>query len=208
MLIQNNNIHPIDYLQDWPTHYYEITSGSMRKEILTTAIEKSLDPAEDSYRMQLCEKRFYSYSTDGTVDAFSRAFTMILASSASGVSFLTKKRQLQELKDYMADLCLIHWKTENNLQVQLLQAEWKDFAQSFIRSCVQSKAYCSTLFGVVPIKDASVAEKLALQIDLVTRSYPALFALDETFLPLRNIFKDSYCCMLEQGTKYWDSFIK
>ena len=51
----------------------------------------------------------------------------------------------------------------------ILEEEWKNFAYTYLASCTGSRAYCSTLFGIVPIKDAAVAEKIAQDIDLVTK---------------------------------------
>lgn len=56
--------------------------------------------------------------------------------------------------------------------------------------------------GFVPIKDAKVAEKLAAEILLVTRDYPALFDLADEFAPFRKVMIETFCQMIENGETY------
>ena len=53
MLLNNENV---DYLSEWPAHYYEIEDINERERILQLAIEQKLDPdrifrADDSILM-------------------------------------------------------------------------------------------------------------------------------------------------------------
>ena len=79
-----------------------------------------------------------------------------------------------------------------------------NFLQS-MASCTGSRAYCSTLFGIVPIKDAAVAEKIAQDIDLVTIDYPAAFGLEEAVRPFRSIMVDAFCQYIPNGESVWKS---
>lgn len=135
--------------------------------------------------------------------SFVRAFTMIQASSAAGVSFFNKKRLQRELQSYMNDLKLLDFSMKNQDEKNAIIEEWTAFAHSFISSCADSKAYCSTLFGIVPIKDAAVAQKIASQIDVVTRTYPASLNMAEYFEPFRKVLIDTYCQMIEKGETYF-----
>ena len=92
----------------------------------------------------------------------------------------------------MDDLCLLHYTPENSEEAAILTEEWQDFARYFLSSCVGSKGYCSTLFGIVRIKDEQVAEKISAEISLVTKEYPALLGLEDTFAPLRTIMEETY----------------
>ena len=65
--------------------------------------------------------------------------------------------------------------------------EGRIFAKVLLASCTGSKTYCSTLFGIVPIKDASVARKIAEEIDFVTRTYPQKLELADEFAPFREV---------------------
>ena len=118
------------------------------------------------------------------------------------VSFFQKKRQKKELLTYMKDLCLSPDDLLPESADAVLIEEWQDFARGLISSCTGSKAYCSTLFGFVPIKDAKVAEKLAAEILLVTRDYPALFDLADEFAPFRKVMIETFCQMIENGETY------
>lgn len=83
-----------------------------------------------------------------------------------------------------------------------LKEEWQDFARRFIASCAGSKAYCATIFGVMPMNDSKAAEKIAAEILLVTKDYPALFGCEEVFAPFRQVMCDTYCQMIEAGENY------
>lgn len=87
----------------------------------------------------------------------------------------------------------------------ILEEEWKNFAYTYLASCTGSRAYCSTLFGIVPIKDAAVAEKIAQDIDLVTKDYPAAFGLEEAVRPFRSIMVDAFCQYIPNGESVWKS---
>ena len=168
MLLKKEKTAQIDPLENWPEHYYEIENAKERKEILAQAISLELDLPNDNYRMKLLEKR---YGKDGKNDAFMKAWMMIKASGAAGISFFNKRHLQKELKQYMKDLCLLEYAPENETEQAVLLTEWENFAKVLLASCTGSKTYCSTLFGIVPIKDASVARKIAEEIDFVTRTH-------------------------------------
>lgn len=197
MLTKDISSQSMDYLKDWPAHYYDIPTGTLRMKYLDTALENGLAVKADHYRKKLCQKRFFSQNPAGNVDGFLHAWTMIKASASAGVSFFQKKRLMRELESYLKDLCLLDYVSENEIEAEVLTAEWSDFARYFIASCIGSKSYCSTLFGFVPIKDATIAEKIVAEIDVVTKEYPAKLGYEEAFIPLRNIIKDTYQEMIQ-----------
>ena len=200
MLLKKENTAQIDYLENWPEHYYEIENANERKEILSQAISQGLDLPNDNYRMKLLEKR---YGKDKKSDAFMKAWMMIKASGAAGISFFNKRHLQKELKQYMKDLCLLDYTPENETERAILLNEWKNFAKVLLASCTGCKTYCSTFFGIVPIKDASVARKIAEEIDFVTRTYPEKLELADEFAPFREIMVNTYCNMIENGRSYW-----
>lgn len=197
MLTKNKTSNDIDYLKDWPARYYDIPTGTLRMKYLDRAQENGLAVESDHYRKKLCQKRFFTQNSSGNVDGFLHAWTMIKASSSAGVSFFQKKRLIRELESYLKDFCLLDYTPENEMEADVLAEEWSDFARYFISSCVGSKGYCSTLFGFVPIKDSTVAEKIAAEIDVVTKEYPAKLGYEDAFVPLRNIIKDTYQEMIQ-----------
>ena len=89
MLLNNENV---DYLSEWPAHYYEIEDINERERILQLAIEQKLDPALDEKRLLILRKRFGDHPAEKRADLFLRAWMMIQAASAGGVSFFQKKR--------------------------------------------------------------------------------------------------------------------
>ena len=142
MLLKKEKPAQIDYLENWPEHYYEIENAKERKEILAQAISRGLDLPNDNYRMKLLEKR---YGKDGKNDAFMKAWMMIKASGAAGISFFNKRHLQKELKQYMKDLCLLEYAPENETEQAVLLTEWENFAKVLLASCTGSKTYCSTL---------------------------------------------------------------
>ena len=120
----------------------------------------------DEKRLLILRKRFGDHPAEKRADLFLRAWMMIQAASAGGVSFFQKKRQKKELCGYLMQLGI---RTDEKQNVEkdadvedvcgyILEEEWKNFAYTYLASCTGSRAYCSTLFGIVPIKDAAVAE--------------------------------------------------
>ena len=175
MLLKNQKEDTTDYTKDWPARYYDIPTGALRREHLKRAKAEGFAVPADSYREMLCERRFFSEKKDGTVDGFFRAWTMIKASAAAGVSFFQKKRQKKELLTYMKDLCLSPDDLLPESADAVLIEEWQD---------------------------AKVAEKLAAEILLVTRDYPALFDLADEFAPFRKVMIETFCQMIENGETY------
>ena len=175
MLLKNQKEDTTDYTKDWPARYYDIPTGALRREHLKRAKAEGFAVPADSYREMLCERRFFP-KKDGTVDGFFRAWTMIKASAAAGVSFSEKASEKRTAHLHEGSLSLPDDLLPESADAVLIE-KWQDFARGLISSCTGSKAYCSTLFGLCRSKDAKVAEKLAAEILLVTRDYPALFDL-------------------------------
>lgn len=182
----------IDYLADWPTHYYDIPTGAERIRYLDDAAAQGIADPADIYRRKLCERRFFSVNNSGTADGFMRAWMMIQSTLSSGGSLILKKRERRLFEGYMRDLCLLGYEPENELEQATLTAEWHDFAGTFLLACTGSKSYRSTLFGLVSISDDDLAEKIAHEIAQVTEEYPAMFGHEETFQPLSAIMKQRY----------------
>ena len=196
MLLKKNSNPQIDYLENWPSHYYDIPTASLRKELLQEAINQNLDPEHDPYRMELLNRRFFSKGKKETGDAFMLAWIMIKSAASAGGTLKVKKLQ-RELEGYLETLCLRNYTPKSPAQQQVLEEEWEDLAKRYILSCTKSKNYCSTFFSIVPLKDDAVAKKLADEINLVTQVYPARFGLEEAFFPLRIIFISAYNLLVE-----------
>lgn len=201
MLLKKDATPQIDFLENWPSHYYELKTPQLRKEFLEKAIAQNLDPENDSYRMELLNKRFFTMNKKKSADSFMHAWLMI---NTAACNSFTGKRQLKELKGYLDHLCLNDYPAESSNKQQLLTEEWTDFARSYLLACTGSRNYCSTFFSIVPLKDKAVARKLMEEIDLVTRIYPSKFELENSFRPLREIFISTYCQLIEDGESFWN----
>ncbi len=126
MLLNNENV---DYLSEWPAHYYEIEDINERERILQLAIEQKLDPALDEKRLLILRKRFGDHPAEKRADLFLRAWMMIQAASAGGVSFFQKKRQKKELCGYLMQLGIR--KMRNKMWKRMLM--WKMFVDIYLR---------------------------------------------------------------------------
>ena len=116
MLLNNENV---DYLSEWPAHYYEIEDINERERILQLAIEQKLDPALDEKRLLILRKRFGDHPAEKRADLFLRAWMMIQAASAGGVSFFQKKRQKKELCGYLMQLGIRTDEKQNVVDIYL-----------------------------------------------------------------------------------------
>ena len=203
MLLKKKDLPEFDYLEGWPAHYFEIKNIIKRKEYLEKAIDLSLDPAHDAYRMKFLKKRFFSENKKGTADSFMLAWIMFKAAAASKESFVDK-RQTRELENNLKNLCLYDFTCENGDEQQVLEEEWNDFARCYLASCVESKSYCSTLFNMVPLQDSAIARKIVAEVNLVTLTYPAAFGMETHMAPLRQILIRTFCHMIENGSSYWN----
>ena len=126
MLLNNENV---DYLLEWPAHYYEIEDINERERILQLAIEQKLDPALDEKRLLILRKRFGDHPAEKRADHFLRAWMMIQAASAGGVSFFQKKRQKKELCGYLMQL--VSGQMRNKMWKRMLM--WKMFVDIYLR---------------------------------------------------------------------------
>lgn len=127
---------------------------------------------------------------------------MMLKADCENTPFFREKKQ-QEFQKYLRDLCLLDYEPESEAEQQILSEEWADFARCYLSYCAQSRTYCSTFFGIVPIRDEAVARKMAEEIDLITKKYPTDLGFPEALLPLRRIFLSVYCQMVEDGETYF-----
>ena len=192
-----------DYLKDWPLHYYEIEDISSREECLRRILEDSPGSSADSRRLSLLHRRYGEQNEANRGDRFMGAWMMIKISGNTSINFLNRKHMEKELRKNLENLCVLGCEPD-----EYLVREWQDFAECFLRSCTQCKTYGSTLFGMFPLKDRSVASKIAQEIDLVTGILPAAFGLEKECAAFRNIMIDSYVNNLEHGREYWDSYCR
>ncbi len=91
---------------------------------------------------------------------------------------------------------------------EILQAEWENFSMCFLNSCIDSKNFGTSLFGILQLKDDKIAYKIAEEIDFVTRLAPKPYGLVETMAPLRSIMLTTYMTKLQNGKAYWEQYCR
>ena len=198
-MLTANNISK-DYMEEWPLHYYEIEDISEREHALTAFLAQHPDSLDDQKRLVLLHKRFGDH-TANRGDRFMAAWMMIQISGNSSVHFLNRKRMEKELRKNLQALCILDFEKDD-----ILVQEWYDFARRFLYSCTSCKSYGSTLFGMFPLKDKTVAAKIASEIDHVTRIIPLTFGLAKECEPFRQIIVDTYIKTIENGQSFWDDY--
>lgn len=203
MLLKKDEVPEIDYLEAWPSHYYEIKTAAEKKEYLKKAMEEKLDSQYDKYRLKFLERRYFQGNTSGQVDAFMHAWVMMKATAATDVSVFQKRRLQKEWRGFLRELCLMEFVPENDAERKVLVDEWNDFARSFLEYCIGSKSYRSVLFGVLTMKDDSLALKIAEEIQLVTGTFPEKLGMKAEMAPLRQILADTYLGTIANGETYW-----
>jgi hypothetical protein len=136
------------------------------------------------------------------VDLFMNAWMMIKVSATSGVPIFGRRLKKKEMASYMHTLCISDFPCDDDEALAIREQEWASFARTLISVCTNSRGYCSTLFGMVPIKDETVLKKIAEEIVLVTKTYPSAFGLYDDMKPFSDAVIKTYCEVIENGDIY------
>lgn len=147
------------------------------------------------------------YNSDNH-DLFLRAWMMIKATCSSGIPFFGKSRLKKEFGEYLCTLCIRDFPYDSPEALSLREEEWTSFAKDFLSGCTGSKGYCSTLFGLMPIKDDAVTKKIAEEIVLVTKTYPSALDLAEEMKPFSDIMIRIFCDSFENGESYIEAAMR
>lgn len=108
-----------------------------------------------------------------------KAWLMIQTMGQISVSFFNKKKLTKELMEYLEAFP----KDPEELSA---------FAGYFVDSCLHSRKYGTTLFGMVPMSEGGTATRLLEDIDLVTRDIPEKLGCAEAFTPLRDALLEAH----------------
>ena len=129
---------------------------------------------------------------------YMNAWVMLKAASSTGINFLTHKKKKK--------------KTKKNLSVKQTaypdkyeNAKIRAFAGELIEASLKSRSYGSTLFGMVPMREKDVSQKLAAEIRLVSHDYPAQLGLQQDFDFLYQEMKDVFFELVPDAEKYWSA---
>lgn len=191
----------LNYLENWPEHYYEIKDINERENILKSYIEKNPDSLDDQNRLQLLQKRFACLKDHKRADLFMRGWINSKTLTTENIHFFNKKRIEKEFRQCLEDLCILNYERS-----PILHEEWKSFAQEFILSCIDSHSYKQIAVGIGHVSDKNVAMRIAGDIDHITKKLPASFLLEDECKELHDIMVETYQQMLENGEQYWNDY--
>lgn len=191
----------LNYLENWPEHYYEIKDINERENILKSYIEKYPDSLDDQNRLQLLQKRFVFLKDHKRADLFMRGWINSKTLTTENIHFFNKKRIEKEFRQCLEDLCILNYERS-----PILHEEWKSFSQEFILSCIDSHSYKQVAVGIGHVSDKNVAMRIAGDIDHITKKLPASFLLEEECKELHDIMVETYQQMLENGEQYWNDY--
>lgn len=191
----------LNYLENWPEHYYEIKDINERENILKSYIEKNPDSLDDQNRLQLLQKRFVCLKDHKRADLFMRGWINSKTLTTENIHFFNKKRIEKEFRQCLEDLCILNYKRS-----PILHEEWKSFAQEFILSCIDSHSYKQIAVGIGHVSDKNVAMRIAGDIDHITKKLPASFLLEDECKELHDIMVETYQQILENGEQYWNDY--
>ena len=110
------------------------------------------------------------------VDIEMRAWLMICAMSKNPPGIFGRKRAEKELKEHIE---------------VLNKGDQQAFAERYVKLCLKSRSYGSTLMNLVPLSEGATVEKLKKEIDVVTRDYPSYFGLDDACATLRRVMHEA-----------------
>ena len=191
----------LNYLENWPEHYYEIKDINERENILKSYIEKNPDSVDDQNRLQLLQKRFVCLKDHKRADLFMRGWINSKTLTTENIHFFNKKRIEKEFRQCLEDLCILNYERS-----PILHEKWKSFAQEFILSCIDSHSYKQVAVGIGHVSDKNVAMRIAGDIDHITKKLPASFLLEDECKELHDIMVETYQQMLENGEQYWNDY--
>lgn len=199
---------PSSLMQDWPKHYYEISDINLREacllERLAGTSDSKADSEADQIRLFLLRQRFGNSPLPERIrkgmpltisrprpDLFLRAWLMLKASYHRGKPLFGKEKARAELCENLSALCIPSVSpgphADSARYFPLLRAEWRNFAEVFLRSCMRDSAYRSPILGMFSVSDAQLATRIANEIDLVTQDIPGAFGLANDCADLRDI---------------------
>lgn len=189
------------YLEDWPLHYYEIEDIDQRGACLQEMLSRNPDSKEEQERLELYRRRFGKLVSGKHADAFMHGWVMIKVADPSHRLVFSRGHAEKEFRESLAELCVLDWP-----RTAQLDAEWRDFARTWVLACSGSASYKSAIFGILQSSDHTVALRMAAEIDQVTRIIPAQFGLEQECAQLHEIMKEVYVSLVAHGGEYWQEY--
>lgn len=107
---------------------------------------------------------------------------MIQVLGQTSVNFLNKKKLTAELLSHIKTLMGEGTSGE----------ELNEFAEFFVDSCLNSKAYGTAIFGTIPMSREGVRTRLLQDIDEITVTIPSRFGLEKESAPIREALLNAF----------------
>lgn len=194
MILGNHPQDHTDYKEAWPLHYYEINDIDERERVLLEVLAEHPDSADDRRRLEILRKRFPDKGRlrGQRKDVFMEAWMMTLVTGRSSINFFNRRFVEKQVRNNLSALMIGTEDEDNIVYDPILAAEWSDFAARLIRACAEDKNYGSTAFGMIHLKDETLLDKIASEIDEVTHRIPLRFHMEKQCRQFRNVVRETF----------------
>lgn len=159
------------------------------------------DPDSPEYRVKCL--RYGRHPEKKKADLFIRAFMMINVAFKNDLHGFSPNAGKRDLEKNLRQLGVLDYERDD-----LLRAEWRDMAHTYLESCLKSREYGSAFSGLIHPSDERVAHMIIEDIDTTLRMAPARFKYEEECRELFEIFRDCYFEMVADGETIWDGYMK
>ncbi len=174
---------------EWPEAYYALPPKE-RFKALQKQLNQYPDSADDLRRKELFLKRYGKTYDDG----FMLGWMMLKVADSEGASAASKPRFRHEVELELKRLCLI-----DETPDEILEAEWRQFADTLIRTYLDSPSYRSMIFGIGHWSQETTARRFAAEIVTVTKTVPQRAGLESKMIPLQTILKERFAMLVPDG---------
>jgi len=168
-----------EIFQDWPAQYYDLDPETRRSALARHMADSPGFPG-DERRKEILERRF-----SGKGDQYFYAWMMLKVLAQESVSFLNRKRHMDEIRRYFRIFDMEH---PDEIQIQ----EWKNFADTMIRNYSESPAFRAAVFGMGSVGDRNTAFRIASEIIEVTEKVPDQASMKEAVTPFASVMKEQF----------------
>ena len=180
---------------EWPESYYALPPKE-RFRALQEQLKQYPDSADDLRRKELFLKRYGKTYDDG----FMLGWMMLKVADSEGASAGTRPRFRHEVETELKRLCVLDETLDD-----ILKTEWRQFANTLIRTYLDSPSYRSMFFGIGSWSQETTARRFAGEIVTVTTNVPQRAGFELKMIPLRDIIKEQFILLVPDGEEILDS---
>lgn len=171
--IVDEEVNPLE----WPENYYSELDPEKRLELLEKQLKISAGSDLGNYTA-IFQARYEKQKSGGYADRFLEGWLEL--------SFMAKNRTSKMLlkgNRKKAAKILSLWDGDNALPwgKELVVAELKHLAATYITACLSDQTYRSVLLNMGKMKDEKVVQKIREDLDQVTVKLPQALGMQEEF---------------------------